>query len=948
MKPQLIQLHIANYFTLLFSLVLTIAPSVMEAQIQGKVYRDFNANGVFDSTATFKEIGLSGIIVTAYNTAGTSIGTATTNSTGNYTITGITGTVRVEFTGLGTGDYSGPRAASGTNFSNTSVQFVTTPTTAVSFGVNYPSDYCQTNPTYFTSCYINGKIGNTSVDVEPAYVSFPSTSTGTTPAPTKIATIGQVGALWGTGFHKKTSKILSGAVLRRHSDLPPNGSGAIYKLDPTGVSAPSLFLNLTSLGISTGSNPRTASGTCSLSNSPTTPNRDACAFPLVGKMALGDIDVSNDDKTLWVVSLNDRKVYGFNLDATLSTPTSIKYQFALPSSSCGNGGVFRPWAVAEHRGKLYVGGVCTAEGYNYAALANPFNYPQNADLRGIVYSIDPNAAIPTFVSELSIDLNYTRNGKPARDANGENARWHPWVDNYSVIRTAYGTYASLVFAQPILSDIVFDESDNMLLGFIDRFSMQGGSFNYAPDLTTDNTQYEYMSAGDLLKACKSGSGWVLESGGACTGRTASTNQANSQGPGGGEFFWSDQAENSGGVFPPTDPVGAHEENILGGLNYIMGTQEVSSTVYDPLTAPRLGGVRWFNNTDGSTKRGYVIVNTNAVNNPATMGKSLDVGDLDVACALPPIEIGNRVWTDTDRDGIQDAGEVGISGLTVDLYKGATKVGTTTTNANGEYYFNSTNVNLSGVSGLKSDSIYQIRIAKTQAAITSLEVTSANINSNGSDMIDNDAVLSGTNAVVDVTIGGTGQNNHALDFGFKAPCDTTLTVSNTTICNGSSVNLFSLASGVKGTLTYSTNGTTWTALTSPTNVTPSVTTTYYIKDTLVSGCFDIDTLVITVNPQPTTPSVSSPIMNICPLTTVDLTTISSALTPSVSGGVFEWRVSNSSSSAMVSNQSAVGAGDYYLFEKSPAGCYSTGLKVTTTINVCCPPKVCLPVTVTRNN
>ena len=184
--------------------------------------------------------------------------------------------------------------------------------------------------------------------------------------------------------------------------------------------------------------------------------------------------------------------------------------------------------------------------------------------------------------------------------------------------------------------------------------------------------------------------------------------------------------------------------------------------------------------------------------------------------------------------------------------------------------------------------------------------------------------------------------------FKAPCDTTLVVINTTICSGIAVDLFALASGVKGTLSYSTNGTTWTALTSPTNVTPSVTTTYYIKDTLVSGCFDIDTLVITVNPQPTIPSVSSPIMNVCPATTVDLTTISSALTPSVSGGVFEWHVSNSSSSVLVSNQNTVVAGDYYLFERSPAGCYSTGLKVTVAIQVCCPTTLCIPVTVARSN
>jgi hypothetical protein len=90
------------------------------------------------------------------------------------------------------------------------------------------------------------------------------------------------------------------------------------------------------------------------------------------------------------------------------------------------------------------------------------------------------------------------------------------------------------------------------------------------------------------------------------------------------------------------------------------------------------------------------------------------------------------------------------------------------------------------------------------------------------------------------------------------------------------------------------------------------------------------------------------MNIYPLTTVDLTTISSALTPSVSGGVFEWHVSNSAASAMVSNPNEVVAGDYYLVEKSLAGGYSRGLKVTTTIQSCCPVPVCIPVTVIKSN
>ncbi|MEO0042987.1 MAG: hypothetical protein RL329_2435, partial [Bacteroidota bacterium] len=96
-----------------------------------------------------------------------------------------------------------------------------------------------------------------------------------------------------------------------------------------------------------------------------------------------------------------------------------------------------------------------------------------------------------------------------------------------------------------------------------------------------------------------------------------------------------------------------------------------------------------------------------------------------------------------------------------------------------------------------------------------------------------------------------------------------------------------------------------------------------------------------------PTLAAP-TNSCPATTVNLTTLAATLTPSVSSGVFEWHVSNSSGSALVPNQTTVGAGTYYLFEKSPAACYSTGQAVTVTIQVCCPTAICLPVTVIRRN
>ncbi|NUQ38736.1 MAG: carboxypeptidase regulatory-like domain-containing protein [Caldilineales bacterium] len=52
------------------------------------------------------------------------------------------------------------------------------------------------------------------------------------------------------------------------------------------------------------------------------------------------------------------------------------------------------------------------------------------------------------------------------------------------------------------------------------------------------------------------------------------------------------------------------------------------------------------------------------------------------------KIGDTVWRDWDGDGVQDAGEEGIAGVTVKLYEsdGTTLLATATTDANGNYHF----------------------------------------------------------------------------------------------------------------------------------------------------------------------------------------------------------------------------------------------------------------------
>ena len=72
-------------------------------------------------------------------------------------------------------------------------------------------------------------------------------------------------------------------------------------------------------------------------------------------------------------------------------------------------------------------------------------------------------------------------------------------------------------------------------------------------------------------------------------------------------------------------------------------------------------------------------------------------DIDMGLWVPPLSLGNQVWKDVNNNGIVDAGEVGVAGATVDLYKDTNrdgkytpgvdvKVATSTTVAGGYYTF----------------------------------------------------------------------------------------------------------------------------------------------------------------------------------------------------------------------------------------------------------------------
>ena len=84
------------------------------------------------------------------------------------------------------------------------------------------------------------------------------------------------------------------------------------------------------------------------------------------------------------------------------------------------------------------------------------------------------------------------------------------------------------------------------------------------------------------------------------------------------------------------------------------------------------------------------------------GKANGLGDLEALCDLAPVQLGNRVWFDTDADGVQDGDEPAVAGVKVTATPcaGGAALPVKTTNAKGEYYFGAAD-------GLKPETCYNL-------------------------------------------------------------------------------------------------------------------------------------------------------------------------------------------------------------------------------------------------
>lgn len=125
-------------------------------------------------------------------------------------------------------------------------------------------------------------------------------------------------------------------------------------------------------------------------------------------------------------------------------------------------------------------------------------------------------------------------------------------------------------------------------------------------------------------------------------------------------------------------------------------------------------------------------------------------DAGIYSATNPYTLGNFVWLDTDKDGVQDAGEAGVAGVMVILRNSSgTPIDTTYTDKDGQYLF--TNLAAGAYS-------VQVKNYPSGLGISPKDVTSGG----GTDATDSDADGSGTTATV--TLGSGNPNDRSLDIG----------------------------------------------------------------------------------------------------------------------------------------------------------------------------------------
>ncbi|KXK39636.1 MAG: PKD domain-containing protein [Bacteroidetes bacterium OLB9] len=294
-----------------------------DGTIQGIVFSDVNNDGVKDAD----EIGLSGVLVRVHGSDGSELGTSTTDNHGAFAISGLINgqKVRILFS------YSNELYPSRFGKDNaTSVQFATVPQCNIGLGLISDADLCNSKTEILTTCFVQGTV--TERPNMPTIVGIPYGFNSATPA-RKFAMHGETGSIWGLAYKSRTKEIFSSALVKQYSGLKA-GHDAIFKSTFNGTMyVTSLYTRLGDLGQSVGTLSITDVADCDYGKQ-------------VGKIGLGAIVISPDEKFLYVVNIYNNTLVRI---PTVNPTAANTVAYQIPGTD------IHAFALKYHNDKIYVG-----------------------------------------------------------------------------------------------------------------------------------------------------------------------------------------------------------------------------------------------------------------------------------------------------------------------------------------------------------------------------------------------------------------------------------------------------------------------------------------------------------------------------------------------------------------------------------------------------------------
>lgn len=545
-------------------------------------------------------------------------------------------------------------------------------------------------------------------------------------APSAVTSRTTTGSVYGIGLDQQAQKIYAGAYAKRGSAYGSGGPGAIYRVDPWS-GATEVYATVADVGTTTHDMTETNGAGHAL--------QDYSFRTAVGRESLGDVEVTDDSRFLLAVNMHTDSVVVYPVqDAANPAPLQT---LPIPAVACAVDQDWAPMAIAENDGKIYIGAVCGA-----TSQASVIEYDISAagilSATGVVLSGDPTQApghsgvhsgnIPTAAECEDVDWMAWRDDVPQPCINNSAATTPPNPDGQGLAR-------QFSVPQPMLSDIAFTETGGMILAFRDRGGDQYSSMLYYGQRTSGLAAYSnYIATGDIVGVCVDGATLDFD----CRGTL----------PRSGDF---------------DDYGGFHNEAAFGGMVHVPGTERIVINQMDA-TGLWSNGLRAFNpatgnQAAGATGTGNVLVTDD-------FQKAQGLADMEALVLEAVQQIGNRIWLDTDEDGLQDADEPIVAGVQVSLYDAVgTLVATTETDANGEYWFDTSD-------GLLPGTEYQIRLDRPAdfapggpLAGTTPTATAAGTN-RGIDSNGETQDIDGTTTVVaEITTPAANRNDHSFDFGF---------------------------------------------------------------------------------------------------------------------------------------------------------------------------------------